>query len=74
MHCLAFAFRSQIIDSVVKNEVEANSDGSTLNTRSYLELRVSRFDHLNAIECQAINVAMKQAITESIELKIQCKS
>ncbi|CAG2160554.1 unnamed protein product [Oppiella nova] len=62
---------SHIIDTVVKSEVEPNSDGSTLNTRSYLELRVSRFDHLNAIECQASNTAMKEAIKQSIELKIQ---
>ncbi|CAG2100240.1 unnamed protein product [Medioppia subpectinata] len=62
---------THIIDTEVKSEVEPNSDGSTLNTRSYLELRVTRFDHLNAIQCLAINTAMKEAIKQSIELKIQ---
>lgn len=64
-------FRSQIIDTDTKKEIEKNVDG-TVTSRSIIEIMVTRFDHLATIECGVINIAMQQPLVQSIEMKVLC--
>ena len=68
-----YFFRTQVIYANVRSETEKNSD-STITTRSFIQIPVTRYDHLTSFVCEATNNAMKQPITHSIELRIKCKN
>lgn len=57
---------------LMRSQVELNVD-STVNTHSYLELKLTRYDHRAQIQCLAQNSVMERPLAKVLELRVQRK-